>query len=404
MTSTDRSTTPAADHDIVIVAAARTPQGRLKGQLASFTAVQLGALAIRGALEQASVPPDAVDAVIVGQVLAAGSGQNAARQAAIGAGIGWNVPAHSVNKVCLSGLTAIIDAARMIRTGDATVVVAAGMESMTRAPHLLMGSRDGWTYGSVEVLDHMAFDGLTDAYDQESMGASTERHNARFDLTRRAQDEVAALSHQRAASAQAAGIFDDEIVPVSVPQRRGEALTVTADEGIRPDTTVESLGTLRAAFAEGGSITAGNSSQISDGASAVVVTTRETADRHGWPVLVAIGASGQTAGPDNSLQAQPARAIERACEKQGIEPSDLDLVEINEAFGAVVARSQTELGLSSGIVNIHGGGIAIGHPIGASGTRLVVHVAHVLARRGAGTAAVALCGGGGQGEALILTR
>ncbi|MCP1429718.1 acetyl-CoA C-acetyltransferase [Microbacterium foliorum] len=404
MTSTDRSTTPAADHDIVIVAAARTPQGRLKGQLASFTAVQLGALAIRGALEQASVPPDAVDAVIVGQVLAAGSGQNAARQAAIGAGIGWNVPAHSVNKVCLSGLTAIIDAARMIRTGDATVAVAAGMESMTRAPHLLMGSRDGWTYGSVEVLDHMAFDGLTDAYDQESMGASTERHNARFDLTRRAQDEVAALSHQRAASAQAAGIFDDEIVPVSVPQRRGEALTVTADEGIRPDTTVESLGTLRAAFAEGGSITAGNSSQISDGASAVVVTTRETADRHGWPVLVAVGASGQTAGPDNSLQAQPARAIERACEKQGIEPSDLDLVEINEAFGAVVARSQTELGLSSDIVNIHGGGIAIGHPIGASGTRLVVHVAHVLARRGAGTAAVALCGGGGQGEALILTR
>ncbi|MER7447352.1 acetyl-CoA C-acetyltransferase [Microbacterium sp. NPDC097977] len=404
MTTTDRSTNPAADHDIVIVAAARTPQGRLKGQLASFTAVQLGALAIRGALEQASVPPDVVDAVIVGQVLAAGSGQNAARQAAIGAGIGWDVPAHSVNKVCLSGLTAIIDAARMIRTGDATVVVAAGMESMTRAPHLLMGSRDGWTYGSVEVLDHMAYDGLTDAYDQESMGASTERHNARFDLTRRAQDEVAALSHQRAASAQAAGVFDDEIVPVSVPQRRGEALTVTADEGIRPDTTVESLGTLRAAFAEGGSITAGNSSQISDGASAVVVTTRETADRHGWPVLVAIGASGQTAGPDNSLQAQPARAIERACEKQGIEPSDLDLVEINEAFGAVVARSQTELRLSSDIVNIHGGGIAIGHPIGASGTRLVVHVAHELARRGAGTAAVALCGGGGQGEALILTR
>jgi len=373
MTTTDRSTNPSADHDIVIVAAARTPQGRLKGQLASFTAVQLGALAIRGALTQASVAPDAVDAVIVGQVLAAGSGQNAARQAAIGAGIGWDVPAHSVNKVCLSGLTAIIDAARMIRTGDAAVVVAAGMESMTRAPHLLMGSRDGWTYGSVEVLDHMAYDGLTDAYDRESMGASTERHNARFDLTRRAQDEVAALSHQRAAAAQAAGVFDDEIVPVSVPQRRGEPLTVTADEGIRPDTTVETLGALRAAFAEGGSITAGNSSQISDGASAVVVTTRATADAHGWPVLATVGASGQTAGPDNSLQAQPARAIERACEKQGMAPSDLDFVEINEAFGAVVARSQTELGLSSDIVNIHGGGIAIGHPIGASGTRLVVH-------------------------------
>ena len=398
----------AHDHtdreDIVIVAAARTPQGRLKGQLASFTAPQLGAFAIRGALEQASVDPADVDAVIVGQVLAAGSGQNAARQAAIGAGIGWDVPAHSVNKVCLSGLTAIIDAARMIRTGDAEVVVAAGMESMTRAPHLLMGSRDGWAYGSVEVLDHMAYDGLTDAYDRESMGASTERHNSRYELTREAQDAVAALSHQRASAAQKAGVFDDEIVAVSVPQRRGEDLRVSADEGIRPDTTVESLGGLRAAFAEGGSITAGNSSQISDGASAVVVTTRAVAEAKGWPMLVTIGASGQTAGPDNSLQAQPARAIEKACEKQGISPSDLDLVEINEAFGAVVARSQVELGLSSEIVNIHGGGIAIGHPIGASGTRLVVHAAHELARRGAGTAAVGLCGGGGQGEALILTR
>ena len=392
------------DQDVVIVAAARTPQGRLKGQLATFTAPQLGAFAISGALEQGSIDPSEVDAVIVGQVLAAGSGQNAARQAAIGAGIGWDVPAHSVNKVCLSGLTAIIDASRMIRTGDAEVVVAAGMESMTRAPHLLMGSRDGWTYGSVEVLDHMAHDGLTDAYDRESMGASTERHNARYDLTREAQDQVAALSHQRASVAQAAAVFDDEIVPVAVPQRRGEPVLVTADEGIRPDTTVESLSGLRAAFAEGGSITAGNSSQISDGASAVVVTTRGMAEAKAWPVLVTIGASGQTAGPDNSLQAQPARAIERACEKQGIVPADLDFVEINEAFGAVVARSQVELGLSSDVVNIHGGGIAIGHPIGASGTRLVVHVAHELARRGSGTAAVGLCGGGGQGEALILTR
>ncbi|MFJ4997277.1 acetyl-CoA C-acetyltransferase [Microbacterium sp. NPDC088619] len=393
-----------SDADVVIVAAARTPQGRLKGQLASFSAPELGAFAIRGALEQGSIDPSDVDAVIVGQVLAAGSGQNAARQAAIGAGIGWDVPAHSVNKVCLSGLTAIIDAARMIRTGDAEVVVAAGMESMTRAPHLLMGSRDGWTYGSVEVLDHMAHDGLTDAYDKESMGASTERHNARYELTRAAQDEVASLSHQRASAAQTAGVFDDEIVSVAVPQRRGEPLLVTADEGIRPDTTVESLAGLRPAFAEGGSITAGNSSQISDGASAVVVTTRATAATRGWPVLVTVGASGQTAGPDNSLQAQPARAIERACEKQGITPADLDVVEINEAFGAVVARSQVELGLSSDVVNIHGGGIAIGHPIGASGTRLVVHVAHELARRGSGTAAVGLCGGGGQGEALILTR
>lgn len=390
--------------DIVIVAAARTPQGRLKGQLASFTAPQLGSFAIKGALAQASIDPAAIDAVIVGQVLAAGSGQNAARQAAIGAGIGWDVPAHSVNKVCLSGLTAIIDAARMIRTGDATTVVAAGMESMTRAPHLLMGSRDGWTYGTVQVLDHMAHDGLTDAYDQESMGASTERHNERFELTRQAQDEVAALSHQRAAAGADAGAFDAEIVTVEVPQRRGEPIVVDRDEGVRPDTTVETLGKLRAAFAEGGSITAGNSSQISDGASAVVVTTRENAEAQGWPVLATIGASGQTAGPDNSLQAQPARAIARALEKQGITAADLDLVEINEAFGAVVARSQTELGISSDIVNIHGGGIAIGHPIGASGNRLVVHMAHELAKRGTGTVAVGLCGGGGQGEALILTR
>lgn len=392
------------DNDIVIVAAARTPQGRLKGQLAAFTAPQLGSFAIRGALEQGAIDPGHVHAVIVGQVLAAGSGQNAARQAAIGAGIGWDVPAHSVNKVCLSGLTAIIDAARMIRTGDAEVVVAAGMESMTRAPHMLMGSRDGWAYGSVEVLDHMAYDGLTDAYDRESMGASTERHNARYELTREAQDRVAALSHQRAAAAQETGVFEAEIVAVDVPQRRGEPVRVTKDEGVRPDTTVETLGGLRAAFAEGGSITAGNSSQISDGASAVVVTARRTAVAKGWSVLATVGASGQTAGPDNSLQAQPARAIERACEKQGIAPSDLDLVEINEAFGAVVARSQVELGLDEDIVNIHGGGIAIGHPIGASGNRLVVHAVHELVRRGGGTAAVGLCGGGGQGEALILTR
>ncbi|MFD6699473.1 MULTISPECIES: acetyl-CoA C-acetyltransferase [unclassified Microbacterium] len=390
--------------DIVIIAAARTPQGRLKGQLASFTAPQLGSFAIRGALEQGGVDPAEIDAVIVGQVLAAGSGQNAARQAAIGAGIGWDVPSHSVNKVCLSGLTAIIDAARMIRTGDARTVVAAGMESMTRAPHLMMGSRDGWTYGSVEVLDHMAYDGLTDAYDKESMGASTERHNPRFGLTREAQDEVAARSHQRAAAARDGGVFDVEIVPVSVPQRRGEPVILTADEGIRPETTGETLAGLRPAFAEGGSITAGNSSQISDGASAVIVTTRGNAEAKGWPVLVAVGASGQTAGPDNSLQEQPANAIQRALDKQGLTAADLDLVEINEAFGAVVARSEAALGLDPEIVNVHGGGIAIGHPIGASGNRLAVHMAHELVRRGSGTAVVALCGGGGQGEALILTR
>lgn len=390
--------------DVVIVAAARTPQGRLKGQLASLTSVELGSIAIRGALEQGDIPAEAVDAVLVGQVLPAGAGQNPARQAAIGAGIPWSVHASGVNKVCLSGLTAVIDGARMIALGDATVVVAAGMESMTRAPHLLMGSRDGWSYGTVEVLDHMAYDGLTDAYDRESMGASTERLNERFEVTREEQDAVAARSHQRAAAAQEAGMFDAEIVPVSIPQRKGDAVVVTRDEGIRPDTTVETLARLRPAFAEGGSITAGNSSQISDGASAVVLTSRAHADANGWPVLAVVGASGQVAGPDNSLHEQPARAIAKACAKQGIAPADLDVVEINEAFGAVVARSQRELGLSDEVVNIHGGGIAIGHPIGASGNRLVTHLVHELVRRGGGVGAVALCGGGGQGDALILTR
>lgn len=390
--------------DIVIVAAARTPQGRLKGRLASFSAPQLGGFAIAGALEKSGIPATAVEAVILGQVLPAGSGQNPARQAALAGGIGWDVPASSVNKVCLSGLTAIIDAARMVATGDAAVVVAGGMESMTRAPHLLMGSRDGWSYGSVEALDHMAYDGLTDAYDHESMGASTERLNARYEVTREAQDAVAARSHQRAAAAHADGRFREELVPIVVPQRRGEPLTVSVDEGVRPDTTLDTLAGLRPAFHAQGSITAGNSSQISDGAAAVVVTHRAHADEQGWPVLAVIGASGQVAGPDNSLHAQPARAIERAMHKQGIGAQDLDLVEINEAFGAVVARSQAELGLSDDVVNPDGGGIALGHPIGASGCRLVVHAVHELVRRGAGTAAVGLCGGGGQGEALILVR
>ncbi|TQJ30824.1 acetyl-CoA C-acetyltransferase [Microbacterium sp. SLBN-146] len=390
--------------DVVIIAAARTPQGRLRGQLSSLTAPQLGSLAIKGALEKGGIPASAVDAVLVGQVLAAGSGQNPARQASIGAGIGWDVHAGSINKVCLSGLTAIIDGARMLRLGDATVVVAAGMESMTRAPHLLMGSREGWSYGSVEVLDHMAYDGLTDVYDAESMGASTERHNERFEITREMQDAVAARSHQRAAAAHDAGLFEAEIVPVEIPQRKGDPIVVTKDEGVRPETTVETLAGLRPAFAKDGSITAGNASQISDGASAVVLTTRAHADENGWEILAVVGASGQVAGPDNSLHAQPARAIEKALAKQGIAAGDLDIVEINEAFGAVVARSQRELGLSDDVVNPHGGGIAIGHPIGASGNRLVVHAVHELVRRGGGTAAVALCGGGGQGDALILTR
>lgn len=390
--------------DVVIVAAARTPQGRLKGQLAPFTAPQLGALAIRGAIEQGSIDPQAVDAVLVGQVLPAGSGQNPARQAAIGAGLGWDVTAGSVNKVCLSGLTAIIDAARTIKAGDAEVMVAAGMESMTRAPHLLMGSRDGYTYGSIEVLDHMAYDGLTDAFDRESMGTSTERLNPRYHVTRDEQDAVAARSHQRAAAAAEAGVFDAELVRVEVPQRKGDPIVLTRDEGVRPETTIETLAGLRPAFAKDGTITAGNSSQISDGASAVVLTTRERAEAEGWNILATVGASGQTAGPDNSLHEQPSDSISLALKKQGIEVADLDFVEINEAFGAVVVASQRALGLSDDIVNIHGGGIALGHPIGASGNRLVVHAVHELARRCSGTAVVALCGGGGQGDALVLTR
>lgn len=390
--------------EIVIVGAARTPQGRLKGALSSFSAPQLGSFAIRGALERGGVDPAAVDAVIMGQVLPAGSGQNPARQAALGAGIGWDVPASSVNKVCLSGLTAVIDAKRMIASGDAAVVVAGGMESMSRAPHLLTGSRDGWAYGSIEVLDHMAHDGLTDAAEGISMGLSTERRNPGLGLTRREQDSVAALSHQRAAAAAEAGVFDAEIVTVEVPQRKGEPRRITADEGVRPDTTVESLAGLRPAFSPDGDITAGNASPISDGAAAVVVTTRSRAEAEGWTVLGVIGAAGQVAGPDSSLHSQPARAIAHALERQGLSASDLDVVEINEAFGAVVAQSQRELGVDEDIVNIHGGGIAIGHPIGASGARLVVHAVHELVRRGTGIAAVGLCGGGGQGEALILTR
>ncbi|QLD13112.1 acetyl-CoA C-acetyltransferase [Microbacterium oleivorans] len=390
--------------EIVIVAAARTPQGRLQGNLSSIPAPDLGGAAIAGALASAGVSAGAVDAVVMGQVLPAGNGQNPARQAALAGGVGWNVPASGVNKVCLSGLTAIIDGIRMIRTGDAEVVVAGGMESMSRAPHLLPASRSGWSYGSIEVLDHAAFDGLTDAHDRESMGASTERLNARFSVTREEQDAVAARSHQRAAAASSAGRFAAEIVSVPVPQRRGEPVVVDADEGIRPDSTVATLAGLRPAFTPGGAITAGNASPISDGAAAVILTTRERAESEGWAVLAAVGANGQVAGPDNSLHEQPAAAIERAVAKQGISVDELDLIEINEAFGSVVAASERRLGVSPEIVNVDGGGIALGHPIGASGARLVVHLAHELARRGSGIAVAALCGGGGQGEALILTR
>jgi len=388
--------------DVVIVGAARTPQGKLKGQLAPLTGVQLGTVAIKGALEQGGVPAETVEAVYMGQVLQAGAGQAPARQAAVGAGIPWSAHATTVNKVCLSGLTAIIDAARLIRSGEAGVVVAGGMESMTNAPHLLMGTRAGWTYGNVEAVDHMAFDGLTDAYDREAMGLATDKKTtSTYPLTREQQDEVAARSHQRAAQAWRGGVFEGEVVPVTVKTRKGD-VEVTTDEGIRPETTVESLAKLRPAFTPDGSITAGNASQISDGAAAVVLTTRAHAAEHGWTVLATLRAPGQVAGPDASLHAQPARAIEKALARQGWNIADLDLIEINEAFGAVVAHSAAELGADPEKVNPHGGGIAVGHPIGASGARLVVHAAHQLARNGGGKAAVGLCGGGGQGEALLL--
>ncbi|MDF2573826.1 MAG: acetyl-CoA C-acyltransferase [Agromyces sp.] len=390
--------------DVVIIAGARTPFARISGNLAGRTAVELGTVAIRGALEKAGVSPDDVDAVIMGQVLQAGAGQNPAKQSAVAAGIPWRVPATTVNKVCLSGLVAITDAARMIRLGEASVVVAGGQESMTRAPHLLPNSRAGFPYGDVGLVDHAAYDGLTDAFDHDSMGASTERFNARYDMTRAEQDEIAAGSHTRAGQAQSSGVFADEIVPVEVPQRKGDPVVVAEDQGVRPDSTVEVLGKLRPAFTADGTITAGNSSPLSDGAAAVVVASREWAEERGLPWLALVGAAGQVAGPDNSLHSQPANAIAAALEKAGLAAGDLDLVEINEAFAAVSLQSARELGISNDLVNVHGGAIALGHPIGASGARLALHAALELARRGGGRAAVALCGGGGQGEALLLSR
>lgn len=395
---------------VVIVGAARTPQGRLSGALSSLSAAELGATAIRAALAQVGgaqagdfqAGPSAVERVILGQVLQAGAGQNPARQAALAAGIAWSVPAVTVNKVCLSGLAAIIDAARLIRAGEAQVVVAGGMESMSQAPHLLPNSRRGHAYGAIEMLDHAAHDGLTDATDGISMGLSTEQYNDRFGVTREAQDHWAALSHARAAAAQEAGAFEAELAPVSVPQRRGEPVLVSRDEGVRPETTPESLARLRPAFRQDGTLTAGNSSQISDGAAAVILTTASRAAAEGWDVLAVLGAHAQVAGPDSSLAEQPARALAAACAAAGIAPGDLDHVEINEAFGAVVARSVDVLGLEESRVNPHGGGISLGHPIGASGARLVVHAAHTIAAHPSLLAGVALCGGGGQGDALLL--
>lgn len=391
-------------NDVVILSAVRTPQGRLNGQLVSFTAVDLGTHAIRAALEASGVAASAVDAVIMGQVLQAGAGQNPARQSAIGAGIGWNVPCVTINKVCLSGLTAVIDAARMIRAGDATVVVAGGQESMSRAPHLLPGSRQGWTYGTVGALDVAAHDGLTDAFDGESMGLSTESRNLTLGIDRKSQDEVAAASHVRAAIAQKEGVFEKEIAPIEVKQRKGDPLVIAEDEGVRPNTSLETLAPLRPAFATDGTITAGNSSPLSDGAAALVLTSRAYAEEHGLEWLAVVGRPGQVAGPDNSLHSQPSHAIQNALSRAGWTTADLDFIEINEAFGSVAVQSLKDLDYPLEKCNLHGGAIALGHPIGASGARLAGHAAHELARRGSGRAAVSLCGGGGQGEALLLYR
>ncbi|GII30980.1 acetyl-CoA C-acetyltransferase [Planotetraspora mira] len=386
----------------VIVAGARTPIGRLLGSLADLSAVDLGGLAIEAALSRAGVAPDQVQYVIMGQVLQAGAGQIPSRQAAVKAGIPMTVPSLTINKVCLSGLDAIALADQLIRAGEFDIVVAGGMESMTNAPHLLPGLRKGVKYGNAGVLDSMALDGLTDAFDQVAMGESTEHHNARLGLTRQEQDEFSARSHQLAAQATKNGLFDDEIVPVSLPQRKGEPILFSADEGIRPDTTVEGLARLRPAFTKDGTITAGSASQISDGAVAVVVMSRAKAEELGLDWLAEIGAHGNVAGPDNSLQSQPANAIKQALGKQGVTTGDLDLVEINEAFAQVVLQSAKELDIPLDKVNVNGGGIALGHPIGASGARIVLALAHELRRRGGGLGAAGLCGGGGQGDALII--
>jgi acetyl-CoA C-acetyltransferase len=386
----------------VIVSGARTPMGRLLGNLKDFPATALGAVAIREALARGFVAPEQVQYVIMGQVLQAGAGQIPARQAAAGAGIGMTVPALTVNKVCLSGLTAIALADQLIRAGECDLVVAGGMESMTHAPHLLVGQRQGYKYGDVVIKDHMALDGLTDVWDACSMGESTERHIASLGITRTDQDRFAAASHQRAAAAQKNGAFAEEIVPVQVPQRRGDPLVVDTDEGVRPESTAESLGTLRPAFSPDGTITAGSASPISDGAAAVVVASRAAAERLGLSWVAEIGAHGMVAGPDSSLHSQPSNAIRAALAKEGLVPTDLDLIEINEAFAAVAIQSTRELGVDPARVNVNGGAIALGHPIGMSGARLALTLALELRRRGGVVGAAALCGGGGQGDALVL--
>ncbi|MDV8000540.1 acetyl-CoA C-acetyltransferase [Rhodococcus sp. IEGM 1408] len=385
----------------VIVSGARTPFGRLQGGLSSLSAPELGGLAIRAALERGGVPAEAVDQVIMGQVLAAGNGQMPARQASLAGGIPKRVDALSINKMCLSGMTAIALADQAIRSGYSEVVVAGGQESMSQAPHLLPKSRSGYKYGSIEVLDHMAYDGLHDVPTDQPMGALTETRNAELEITREHQDEFAAISHQRAAKAWADGKFADEVVPVTVKGRKGDTVVET-DEGVRADSTAESMAKLKAAFAKDGTITAGSSSQISDGASAVVVTSAARAEAEGWPVLAEIVGYGTVAGPDSTLQHQPADAILDACRRADIEVDDIDLFEFNEAFASVGLHSTKMLGVSNDKVNVNGGAISMGHPIGVSGNRVVLTLALELARRGGGLGAAALCGGGGQGDAMII--
>ncbi|MGH3760141.1 acetyl-CoA C-acetyltransferase [Actinophytocola sp.] len=386
----------------VIVAGARTPIGRLLGSLKDLSGAQLGGVAIKAALERAGVAPEQVQYTIMGQVLTAGAGQIPARQAAVAAGIPMDVPALTINKVCLSGLDAIALADQLIRAGEFEIVVAGGQESMTQAPHLLAKSRSGFKYGDVTMQDHLAHDGLFCAFDQVAMGASTEKYNARYGVTREEQDTFAARSHQLAAAAIKNGVFAEEIAPVTIPQRKGDPIVFDTDEGVRGDTTAEGLAKLRPAFASDGTITAGSASQISDGAAAVVVMSKAKAQELGLAWLAEIGAHGVVAGPDASLHEQPSNAIKAALAKAGRSASDLDLVEINEAFAAVGLVSTRQLGVSEDIVNVNGGAIALGHPIGASGARLAVHLAHELRRRGGGLGAAALCGGGGQGDALLI--
>ena len=387
----------------VIVAGARTPMGRLQGSLKDFSGSDLGGVAIKGALERAGVAAEQVEYVIMGQVLTAGAGQIPARQAAVAAGIPMDVPALTINKVCLSGINAIAMADQLIRAGEFDVVVAGGQESMSQAPHMLEKSRAGFKYGDVTLRDHMAYDGLHDIFTDQAMGNLTESANSgeRF-VSRAEQDAFAAASHQRAARAWKDGLFDDEVVPVSIKQRKGDPIVFAADEGIRPETTAESLGSLRPAFAKDGTVTAGSASQISDGAAAVVVMSKAKATELGLSWIAEIGRHGVVAGPDSTLQSQPARAIAQACEREGLDPTELDLVEINEAFAAVGIVSARELGIDPAKVNVNGGAIALGHPLGMSGARIVLHLALELKRRGGGVGAAALCGGGGQGDALIV--